>query len=68
MTEDEIIEILQIERNCSESDLEQYVAENKDCFQNFETEEDVLDDFDLWCEQSDIAIEKILDANRWASL
>ena len=68
MTKDKIVEILQRERNCSDFDLEQYVADNKDYFQNFETDENVLDDFDLWREQSDLAIEKIMDADYWASV
>ena len=68
MSENEIIEILQSERNCLKSDLEQYVDDNKGLFQNFKTKEDVLDDFDQWREQSDIITEKIIDANYWTSV
>jgi hypothetical protein len=68
MNTDEVTGIIQAERNCSEFDLEQYVAGNNESFPDFETGEDVLDDFDRWKEQSDLAWEKFQDTQYYSSL
>ncbi len=68
MLEDEIIEIIQVERNCSDFDLEQYVTDNCGSFPDFETEDDVLDDFDKWKEQSDLEWEKFQNMQYYSSL
>ena len=66
---EEILGILIANRQCNEFELEQYreVLGENTVF-SFESIEEILDDFDLWQEQSDIITEKIMDANFWSSL
>lgn len=68
MDTNEVIEIIQAERSCSTFDLEQYAADNNESFPDFETGEDILDDFDRWKEQSDLSWEKFQDMQYYSSL
>ena len=64
----EICDIIRENRQGKENELQAYrkEMENKDFL--FESEEELLDDFDCFCEQSDLAAEKILDSLFWSSI
>lgn len=49
-------------------ELEAYINERFESVESLQTEEEILDDFDEWLEQSDLYYEKIRDQNYWSSL
>jgi hypothetical protein len=65
----EILSIIEENRQCEDYELELYKGELlKNTSIEFGSTEEILDDFDMRKEQSDLGCEKIFDANRWSSL
>jgi hypothetical protein len=65
----EILSIIEENRQCEDYELELYKGGLlKNTSFQFGSAEEILDDFDMWKEQSDLGCEKIFDANRWSSL
>lgn len=48
-------------------DIQDYLFDNEDTVLSLEDGTELLDDFDLWKERSDLELEKIMDRNYWSS-
>ena len=48
-------------------DIQVYLFDNEDTVLSLEDGTELLDDFDLWKERSDLELEKIMDRNYWSS-
>ena len=60
-------EIIRENRNPSGHDIQDYLSDNEDTVLSLEDGTELLDDFDLWKERSDLELEKIMDRNYWSS-
>ena len=60
-------EIILENRNPSGYDIQDYLSDNEDTVLSLEDGTELLDDFDLWKERSDLELEKIMDRNYWSS-
>lgn len=49
-------------------ELPAYQNERRNEIDRFQTEEEVVEDFELWKEHTDLEYEKIMDRNYWASI
>ena len=47
--------------------IQDYLFDNEDTVLSLEDGTELLDDFDLWKERSDLELEKIMDRNYWSS-
>lgn len=59
--------IIRENRYPSGYDIQDYLSDNEDTVLSLEDETELLDDFDLWKERSDLELEKIIDRNYWSS-
>lgn len=62
------VEIIQANRPCNDYELELYKAEFANRPFPLKSVEELFYDFDAWQKQSGLVIEKITDANYWASI
>lgn len=60
-------EIIRENRYPSGYDIQDYLFDNEDTVLSLEDGTELLDDFDLWKERSDLELEKIMDRNYWSS-
>lgn len=60
-------EIIRGNRYPSGYDIQDYLFDNEDTVLSLEDGTELLDDFDLWKERSDLELEKIMDRNYWSS-
>ena len=60
-------EIIRENRYPSGYDIQDYLSDNEDTVLSLEDGTELLDDFDLWKERSDLELEKIMDRNYWSS-
>ena len=60
-------EIFRENRYPSGYDIQDYLFDNEDTVLSLEDGTELLDDFDLWKERSDLELEKIMDRNYWSS-
>lgn len=59
--------IIRENRYPSGYDIQDYLFDNEDTVLSLEDGTELLDDFDLWKERSDLELEKIMDRNYWSS-
>ncbi|MDR2005301.1 MAG: hypothetical protein LBQ74_19945 [Prevotella sp.] len=65
--ENQIREIIETNRECEEYEITNYIESlEKLGIMEFCSEEEILDDFDEWKEQEDIAYQKSMDINYWS--
>lgn len=64
----EMEDVIREHRHPEIYELETYINERLESVESLQTEEEILDDFDEWLEQSDLYYEKIRDQNYWSSL
>ena len=60
-------QIIRENRYPSGYDIQDYLSDNEDTVLSLEDGTELLDDFDLWKERSDLELEKIMDRNYWSS-
>lgn len=68
MTIEDTAGVINQHRNVTDDTMDKYISDNFKNFGEFETDDDVTNDFDEWEEQNELAFQKIQDANYYSSL